>query len=113
MNILAIDTSGPVCGTAVRTDAGIRASSMVLNQRTHSVNLMPMVDTVLQAAGLTLAEGIAFTLDEPYLGDRIAAKKGELQLIYFVNGVIDEVLEDGTYIRWIEEAQKRADELGL
>ena len=56
MNILAIDTSGPVCGTAVRTDAGIRASSMVLNQRTHSVNLMPMVDTVLQAAGLTLAE---------------------------------------------------------
>ena len=64
-------------------------------------------------AGLTLAEGIAFTLDEPYLGDRIAAKKGELQLIYFVNGVIDEVLEDGTYIRWIEEAQKRADELGL
>ena len=41
------------------------------------------------------------------------AKKGELQLIYFVNGVIDEILESGTYEKWIEAAQERADELGL
>ena len=54
-----------------------------------------------------------FTLAEQYLGHRIAAKKGELQLIYFVNGVIDEVLNNGTYLKWIEDAQKRADELGL
>ena len=65
-------------------------------------------------AGLALAEGIYFALDqEEYLGDRIVAKKDELQLMYFVNGVIDEVLEDGSYMKWIEEAQKRADELGL
>ena len=25
----------------------------------------------------------------------------------------DEVLADGTYMKWIEEAQKRADELGI
>ena len=31
----------------------------------------------------------------------------------FVNGVIDEVLEDGTYLKWYEEAGKRAAELGL
>ena len=43
----------------------------------------------------------------------MVAKKGELQLIYFVNGVIDEVLDNGTYLKWIEDAQKRADELGL
>ena len=64
-------------------------------------------------ARLVLADGLYFALDEQYLGDRIAAKKGELQLIYFVNGVIDEVLADGSYLAWIDEAQKRADELGL
>jgi len=64
-------------------------------------------------AGLALVEGIYYTLDEQYLGDRIVAKKDELQLMYFVNGVIDEVLESGAYTRWMEEAQKRSDELGL
>lgn len=64
-------------------------------------------------AGLILAENMYFTLEEEYMGHRIVAKKGELQLIYFVNGVIDEVLADGTYMKWIEEAQKRADELGI
>lgn len=64
-------------------------------------------------SGLALTENLHFELKEQYLGDRIAAKKGEIQLIYFVNGVIDEVLENGTYLKWIEEAQKRADELGM
>jgi polar amino acid transport system substrate-binding protein len=54
-----------------------------------------------------------FTLDEAYQGDRIAAKKNEEMLLYFVNGVIDEVLEDGTYLKWYEEAGERAAELGL
>ena len=63
-------------------------------------------------AGLILAENLYFTLAEQYLGHRIAAKKGELQLIYFVNGVIDEVLADGRYMKWIEEAQNRAAEIG-
>ena len=63
-------------------------------------------------AGLMLAENLYFTLAEQYLGHRIAAKKGELQLIYFVNGVIDEVLADGRYMKWIEEAQNRAAEIG-
>ena len=63
--------------------------------------------------GLMMVDGIRFKLDVQYEGDRIAAKKGELQLMYFVNGVIDEVLADGTYYKWYEEASKRADELGL
>jgi polar amino acid transport system substrate-binding protein len=64
-------------------------------------------------AGLALAEDLYFVLEEQYLGDRVVAKKGEAQLIYFVNGVIDEVLADGTYLKRIEDAQKRADELGI
>lgn len=64
-------------------------------------------------AGLTLADNLYFTLEEEYLGHRIVAKKGELQLIYFVNGVIDEVLSEGLYTKWIEEAQARAAELGM
>ena len=62
-------------------------------------------------SGLALADSLTFKLEEQYQGDRIAAKKGETQLIYFVNGVIDEVLEDGTYMKWLDEAQQRADEL--
>jgi polar amino acid transport system substrate-binding protein len=60
-----------------------------------------------------MAEGLTFSLDEEYRGDRIAAKKGETMLLYFVNGVIDEVLKDGTYMQWFEEARKRAEELGM
>ena len=62
-------------------------------------------------SGLALADNLTFELEEQYQGDRIAAKKGETQLIYFVNGVIDEVLADGIYMKWLDEAQQRADEL--
>ena len=63
-------------------------------------------------AGLIVAESLRFKMEDYFLGDRVIAKKGELQLMYFVNGVIDEVL-DGQYQKWIEEAQHRADDLGL
>ena len=56
MNILAIDTSGPVCGVAILSDGAIRFSQTVLNKRTHSVNLMPMVDAAFSYTGLTLAD---------------------------------------------------------
>ena len=56
MKLLAIDTSGPVCGVAVLADGVIRYECAVQNKLTHSVNLMPMVDAALQATGLTLAD---------------------------------------------------------
>ena len=56
MNILAIDTSGPTCGVAILSDGVIRFSQTVLNKRTHSVNLMPMVDAGFSYTGLTLAD---------------------------------------------------------
>ena len=63
--------------------------------------------------GLTLVEGLRFTLEDQYAGDRIAAKKGETMLMYFVNGVIDEVVGSGKYKEWYADALKRADELDL
>ena len=56
MKILAIDTSGPTCGVAILADGVIRFSQTVLNKRTHSVNLMPMVDAGFLYTGLTLAD---------------------------------------------------------
>ena len=55
MKILAIDTSGPVCGVAILTDNGIAYDCAVNNKMTHSANLMPMVDQALHATGLTLS----------------------------------------------------------
>ena len=63
--------------------------------------------------GLCLVEGITFHPEEQYLGNRIAARKGETQLICFVNGVIDIILEDGRYETWMREAAERAAESGL
>ena len=85
-------------------------------------------------SGLMIAEGedMQFILSEAYRGDRIAARKGEYMLMYFVNGVIDEVLDitvspeiknreekqaddqqliKGLYSQWIEEAEVRWEEL--
>ena len=56
MNILAIDTSGPTCGVAILADGLVRFAQTVLNKRTHSVNLMPMVDAAFAYTGLTLAD---------------------------------------------------------
>lgn len=56
MKLLAIDTSGPVCGVAVLTEQGVRYECAVQNKLTHSVNLMPMVDAALQATELSVRE---------------------------------------------------------
>lgn len=63
--------------------------------------------------GLMMVPGVHFTLEKQFEGDRIAARKGEGQLIAFVNGVIDEALASGEYMAWYEEAAERANALGL
>ncbi len=62
---------------------------------------------------LMLMEGIDFQLEEQFEGDRIAGPKDDLELMYFVNGVIDEVLSSGEYEKWFAESSARAAELGL
>lgn len=56
LKLLAIDTSGPVCGVAVMKDGAIVYEASAVNRMTHSVNLLPMIDTACQSAGLTVAD---------------------------------------------------------
>ncbi len=63
--------------------------------------------------GLALVPDLLFMLEEQFEGDRIAGKKGELQLMYFVNGVIDELLADGQYEKWFKHYQSYAAALEL
>ena len=64
-------------------------------------------------SGLVLAEGFLFELEPQFQGDRVAAKKGETQLMYFVNGVIDELLARDQYNIWYGEAEAYAARLEL
>ena len=53
--------------------------------------------------GLSVVPEVFFALQPPYEGNRIAAAKGEIELICFVNGVIDEVLDSGLYESWFDQ----------
>lgn len=48
MYVLGIESATPVAAVAVAGDGGILAERMVFNQRTHSVNLLPMIKAVLE-----------------------------------------------------------------
>ena len=56
MKLLAVDTSGPVCGVAILTEDGIRHECAIMNHKTHSVNLLPMIDNAFQSTGLTIQD---------------------------------------------------------
>lgn len=56
MNVLAIDTSGPVAGVAIWKDGSIVFEETVVNKLTHSANLLPMIDAALTRTGLTLKD---------------------------------------------------------
>ncbi len=56
MKLLILDTSGPVCGTAVMEDERVLCEYTAQNRNTHSANLMPMAEAALQSAGIRLEE---------------------------------------------------------
>ena len=56
MKLLAIDTSGPVCGVAILTDSGIAYECAVVNKLTHSTNLMPMIETAFASTGMAIQD---------------------------------------------------------
>lgn len=56
MNILAVDTSGPVAGVAVLREGQLAYEGAAVNKMTHSVNLMPMVEEALTRAGLAIEQ---------------------------------------------------------
>lgn len=54
MNLLAVDTSGPVAGVAVLREGSIAYEAAAVNRLTHSANLMPMIEEALNRAGLDI-----------------------------------------------------------
>ena len=56
MRILVIDTSGPVCGTAVMDEERVYSEFTAQNRNTHSASLMPMIEAALKAAGTDLKD---------------------------------------------------------
>ena len=56
MIILVIDTSGPVCGTAVMDEEKVYSEFTAQNKNTHSASLMPMIEAALNAAGKEIGE---------------------------------------------------------
>lgn len=52
MNILAVDTTGPVAGVALMQEGVITHEITAAHGLTHSETALPMVDDVLSAAGL-------------------------------------------------------------
>ena len=56
MKILVIDTSGPVCGTAVMDIERVYSEFTAQNKNTHSASLMPMTEAALRAAGTELKD---------------------------------------------------------
>jgi len=48
--VLGIESATPVAAVAVAGKEGILAERMILNKRTHSVNLLPMIKAVLEDA---------------------------------------------------------------
>ncbi len=56
MNILALDTTGPVAGVAILINGEAAYEGMAVNQFTHSASLMPMVEESFLRSGLTIAD---------------------------------------------------------
>lgn len=56
MTILALDTSGPVCGVAIAREDGVLYEGAAVNRFTHSASLMQMVDEAFAHSGLKVAD---------------------------------------------------------
>ena len=60
-----------------------------------------------------MVQDYKFELGEEYDGMRVGAKKGETDLIDYVNTCIDELLESGQYSQWYDEYTEYAKKLGI
>ena len=79
----------------------------------------------VDAVSVSIANGEMFVSTNPKLavstvqfdnsqnGNVIGFPKGETELVDAVNKIIDEVLEQGLYDQWLEEATVEAENLGL
>jgi tRNA threonylcarbamoyladenosine biosynthesis protein TsaB len=56
MNILALDTSGPVAGAAILKDGEAAYEAIAVNSFTHSASIMPMVEEGFTRSGLSIRD---------------------------------------------------------
>ncbi|KRM71516.1 tRNA (adenosine(37)-N6)-threonylcarbamoyltransferase complex dimerization subunit type 1 TsaB [Lacticaseibacillus brantae] len=80
MNILALETSNQAMSVAVMADLEVLAEMTLNRKRTHSEQLMPTIDTLLQQSGLTVEDlNRIVVADGPgsYTGVRIAVTTGK------------------------------------
>ena len=56
MKILSIDTSSDVCSVAILEDNNLIKEINKTDSKTHSENLMPLIDTLFKETNLTLAD---------------------------------------------------------
>ena len=68
MNILAVDTAGKTAAVAVLRDDVLLYEAQCNNGLTHSETLLPMIDTALKAAGLTVDDLDALPRQIPCAG---------------------------------------------
>jgi tRNA threonylcarbamoyladenosine biosynthesis protein TsaB len=74
--ILSIETSTPVCSVALHSDSGMAGLSEVFIDRSHSQNLVPMIQDLLKYAGAGFEEIKAVAVSKgpgSYTGLRIGA----------------------------------------
>ena len=62
---------------------------------------------------LMLIPGLVFARSGDENGDRIAARKGETELIAYCNVIIEELLESGQYDKWYDHYNRYASWIGL
>jgi len=67
MNLLAVDTSGPVAGVAVLRDGEVAYEGSAVNRLTHSVNLMPMIEEAL-AMGVCTTDALLCPIQDARAG---------------------------------------------
>ena len=80
MNILALETSNQVMSVAVMADQEVLAEMTLNRKRTHSEQLMPTIDQLLQQSGLAVEDLDRIVVaDGPgsYTGVRIAVTTGK------------------------------------
>jgi len=56
MKILGFDTTGDVCSAGILDDERIVSEVSLFDKNTHSVNLMPMIDTCLTLAKMSISD---------------------------------------------------------
>lgn len=56
MKILSIDTSSKICSVAVLEDTDLIVEKHILDEKTHSQKLMPLIDEVLKSLKLDLSD---------------------------------------------------------